>query len=282
MSNNAYQPEGGEHYPAPGPANSYGTDDPERQAEIEAARSAASAERKRNRATLERLVSYGVSLDDAETLIDFHRPRTGAEAEGDITGSPPPSAEAASETEPAPLYAPEVFIVDLASAEQGIKHGLWIDANQAVEDIKADIAIMLETSPTPSLWRQVAWSVRGTKDMAGLNLDGVHDAATVAEIGQNVAKHGASYVAWVELVGTAEPELLATYLDRHVGSYENHEAWMKAVAKDLGWPSHLNRAVDPMLRPYLMIDYAAMAENTFTHGWDVVEGVDGQIHVFQR
>jgi hypothetical protein len=39
--------------------------------------------------------------------------------------------------------------------------------------------------------------------------------------------------------------------------------------------------VDPMLRPYLEINYARFARDQ-RQAWDVVQGIDGRTHVFMR
>ncbi|MCG8914897.1 antirestriction protein ArdA [Actinokineospora sp. PR83] len=81
--------------------NSYGTDDPVRQAEIEQARMAASRERREARARLERYVAVGVDPDDAETLIEFQ----------DMASDREPEQSAESVSEP-------------VTDEQRIHHGI--------------------------------------------------------------------------------------------------------------------------------------------------------------
>jgi hypothetical protein len=56
---------------------------------------------------------------------------------------------------------------------------------------------------------------------------------------------------------------------------------MREVADDLGWQKQKERITDPLLQPYVTLDYAAMAEDA-AQSWDAVTGVDGRLHVFMR
>jgi hypothetical protein len=53
------------------------------------------------------------------------------------------------------------------------------------------------------------------------------------------------------------------------------------VGDDLEWNAHLDQVVDPLLRPYVTIDYARFARDSQA-GWDVLQGIDGKTHVFLR
>jgi hypothetical protein len=133
-------PPGGEQPPG---VNSYGTDDPEVQARIEQARSAAYEERLRDRARLEHYVEAGVDPDDAETLIEFeHLARDQRTADATAGEDAPEQREAER------LYNPEVHLRDVSSQKKGIDYGLWIDANQNADELNSDIDDMLASSPT--------------------------------------------------------------------------------------------------------------------------------------
>jgi hypothetical protein len=227
------QPTGGEW----SPVNSYGTDDPARQAEIEVARVAASEERRRDRAQLERYVAAGLDPDDAEAVIEFehyvhdHRHNTASEHPAD-------PAEAGEQQR---RYQPRIYVTDLASHERGIQHGAWIDANQDSDEVDADIAAMLDSSPTlPALPWDQAWTVGATAEFAGLDLHGFRDTVLIAELARGVAEYGAAYAAWVALAGTDDRDQLGRFADFYVGSYDNPEVWARTVADDLAWPEQLD------------------------------------------
>jgi antirestriction protein len=272
MERQPQQPEGGEHQRPT--ANSYGTDDPETQAHIENARVDAARERERDRARLEQLVGLGMTPDDAESVIEFEnyvvdhlRPDEAAT-----------SLSASAEIEGPLTNPPRIQVVDTASHERGIRHGLWIEAYQEPDELEADIQAMLESSPTPEA---TAWAILATEGFAGLDLRGYTDTNLIAQLAKGVAEHGAAYAAWVGLTGTDDRELLDRFADFYISSYDSPEAWAAEVANDLEWPQQLDNALDPMLRRYVVIDYTSFVRDA-RRTWDVVEGTDGKTHVFMR
>jgi antirestriction protein len=257
------QPHGGTPHPE---ANSYGTDDPETQAHIENVRIGADRERRADRARLEQLVGDGLTADEAETVIEFEH-------------SQPDATATAAGAEHQPTYRPRVYIRDISSYRQGLVHDMWLDANQEPADVDAVVAEYLRRSP---VGEAAVWAVHGSYGFGGLSLYGCRDTALISRLGRGVAEHGAAYAAWVGIVGTQDRDLLDTFTDYHVGSYDSRDAWARTIAEDLEWHRQLDRAVtDPLLRRCLVIDYAKAAREA-AHGWDVLEGHDGRVHVFLR
>jgi antirestriction protein len=257
------QPHGGTPHPE---ANSYGTDDPETQAHIENARIDGARERRADRARLEQLVADGLTPDEAEAVIEFEHSQT------DTT-----IAEAGGEQQPS--YQPRVYVSDLSSHRQGLIHGIWLDANQEPADLDTAITTHLRRSPVAGT---ATWAVQASHGFAGLDLHGFRDTALISRLGRGVAEHGAAYAAWVGIVGTEDRDLLDTFTDYHVGSYDSRDAWARTIGEDLEWHRQLDHAVtDPLLRRCLIIDYAKVAREA-AHGWDVLEGHDGRVHVFLR
>jgi antirestriction protein len=278
MEQQPHQPNGGEHQRQPErpQANSYGTDDPETQAHIENARVDAARERQRDRERLEQLVGMGMTPDDAETLIEFdHYISATLRMRQQATAVKGP---ALTEAERTPTHSPRVHVIDATSRLRGIRHGLWIDATQEPNEIQADIIAMLESSPYPEA---TEWAIDATTEFGGLDLSGYSDIELISTLAKGVAEYGAAYAAWVAIVGTDDRDLLERFTDFHVGTYDSPEAWGRQVADDLDWPQQLDTLLDPMLRRYVVIDYARFAKDA-RQSWDVVEGTDGKTHVFMR
>lgn len=264
-------PPGGDQQPE---ANSYGTDDPDVQARIEQARIAAREERQRDRARLERYVEAGLDPDDAEKLVEFEHL-----ARDQQTADATAEADAPEQREAERTFYPEVHLRDVSSQNKGIDYGLWIDANQSPDELDNDIDDMLASSPTVGASE---WAIDAARDFAGLPIAGLTNTAVISRLAHGVAEHGAAYVAYVQLVGTEDVDLLDKFTDLYVGSFESSEAWARSVAEELDWPRQLDAAIqDPMLRRYVVIDYAAMARQG-VQGWDVVQGSDGRTYVFMR
>ncbi len=187
------------------------------------------------------------------------------------------------ENEPEPRYQPRIYVICLASHDRGIRHGMWIDANQEAEDLEADIAAMLDSSPVASNlpWHK-AWTIEATDQFGGLHMYGHTEAHRISQLAKGVAAFGPAYAAYVEIVGTRDTDMLDRFEDFYIGSYASPEAWAKESAEDLAWPSQLDDLIpDPLLRRFVIIDYGKMAEES-AESWDLVEGSDGKTHVFLR
>jgi len=280
MEHQSHQPDGGEQQPERPAANSYGTDDPETQAHIENARIDAARERQQNRAKLERLIELGMSPDDAEAFIEFEDSVTGriAESPQREEETPWPTHDADESAERVKQCEPRIYLADMTSAQRGISHGLWIDADQEPTELDDDVAAMLASSPTPEA---TEWVVQATEDFAGLDLHGYTDTTLISLLAKGVAEHGPAYSAWVTINGTDDRAMLERFEDFYVGNYESQEAWMREVADELGWQRERRRIADPLLSPYVTLDFAAMAQDV-SATWDVVTGVDGRTYVFMR
>lgn len=175
-------------------------------------------------------------------------------------------------------YRPRVYAADLSSEQHDIPGGQWIDADQDADDLSAEIAAALHRSPVTDA---EAWAVQATDGFAGLDLYGLSDTALISQLAQGVTDHGAAYAVYVAMTGTEDRDLLDRFEDFYVGTYDSPEAWAREVGEDLEWDTHLDRVVDPQLRPYLKIDYAQFARDARA-GWDVMRGIDGKTHIFMR
>jgi antirestriction protein len=276
MERQPYQPNGGEHDPKTQGINTYDTDDPERQRQIEQARVEASEQRKRDRVKLEQLVEQGMDPDEAEALIEFERFVADQRQRQQFEAAAEP-VTATPERDHEPQYRPRISVVDLVSPDAP-KPQQWIDADQSTEELEADISAALGRRATAG---DGQWWVQSTNDFAGLDLHGLNDTALISQLAHGVAEHGAAYAVYAQMVGNHDRDLLMRFEDFYVGSYDSPEAWARAVGDDLEWEKHLDQGVDPMLRPYLVIDYVTFAREARA-GWDVLTGADGRTHIFMR
>ena len=175
-------------------------------------------------------------------------------------------------------YHPLVYVADTTSQEQGLQHGQWLNAARTADELRTDIVAMLARSPVP---HSASWEVQASTGFAGLDLPKSADVVLISELGRGVSRHGAAYAAWVGIVGTQDREHLARFNDFYIGSYDDLEAWGRSLGEGFEWNAQLDEVVDPLLRPHLRIDYAAVA-HAARESWDVLFGHDGKIHVFLR
>ncbi|WP_410623220.1 antirestriction protein ArdA [Amycolatopsis sp. cmx-8-4] len=287
MEQQPHNPHGGEQPPE---VNSYGTDDPEAQAHIENARVDTARERRRDRTNFEHLIELGMRPEDAETFIEFehfvqNQMATGHQwpTEEPPEGTPalPAVAEAGADdtVERRPRSEPRVYVADLASHNHGIQHGQWIDANQEADELDANIAAMLDSSPTVGARE---WAIHDTDGFAGLDIGEHTDTVTISRLARGIDGYGAAFAAYVGLAETGHDTTIEQFEAFYVGSYDTPEDWARETAEDLEWPRVLDEAItDPFLRRYVTIDYATMASEGAL-SWDVATGHDGKTHVFLR
>ena len=137
---------------------------------------------------------------------------------------------------------------------------------------------MLDSSPIVDA---TDWAIGSSEDFAGLDLSAVTDTTLISRLARGVAEHGVAFAAWTTLIAP-DHEQLDRFADAYVGSYASPEAWARILAGHLGWHDQLERAVtDPLLRPYVVINYAAIVQDSFQH-WHFVTGADGRTHVFVK
>lgn len=218
-----------------------------------------------------------MNAEDAQSFIEFEDSITGQQPVRE-EATPWPQHDTDETPEQMKLCEPLIYVADMASARRGVSHGLWITADQTPDELNDDIAAMLASSPTPDA---TEWTVQATEDFAGLDLHGFTDTALIALLAKGVAEHGPAFSAWVTITGTADRAELERFEEFYVGNYASTEAWMREVADELGWQKEKQRIADPLLSPYVTLDYAAMAHDA-SRSWDVVAGIDGRTYVFLR
>jgi antirestriction protein len=122
---------------------------------------------------------------------------------------------------------PRVYVACLAAYNSGILHGKWIDADQDIDDLWADIAEVLKSSPIPGAEE---WAVHDHEYMG--NLGEYPGAERIVAIGQAVAEHGEAYLAWLDIVDDPETE---DFTEQYVGSgYDSEKDYCYEIVDELG------------------------------------------------
>ncbi|MEU4194855.1 antirestriction protein ArdA [Kribbella sp. NPDC026611] len=234
--------------------NTYGTDDPERQAEIEAARTAAADERRANRAKLERYVSYGLNEEDASALIEHE----------DMLRRRRESAEA-GETER--RTNPRIYVRSLVDYTEGHDIGDWIDASQDLEDIHADIRNILSRSLHAHWTGQPAeeWAIHDQDGFGQITLSEYESLDVVCALGKGITEHGLAFAAWGEINDERDVYTLARFSEAYLGEYENREAYADHIVDELNGEEELAKLPE-WLRDIVRIDYEHMVHEMETSG----------------
>lgn len=171
-------------------------------------------------------------------------------------------------------YQPRIYVACLASYNNGILHGLWIDAHQTADELRCDIAAMLESSPMVGAEE---WAIDDYDGFAGFEPHEYEDLDVVSRVANGVATYGEAFSAYVGWAGTSE-EAIGNFCSHYTGSYESATAWAKEVADEHGFGQQIETHIDPLIRPYVSFNHVAFVRD-MGREWHIIDGQDGT-HVF--
>lgn len=305
MEHNPHHPEGGEHHhetAEPPAAPIYdqlsaeqriqrgitdaSDDDPE-QATIEAARAAASRERRADRARLEHYVAAGLDPGDAEALIEFghlsRQQRTEwAGTSTEPTEHEPAPVEVTPEQETTPRPSPRIFLADASPGrpDTDIVRGLWCDAAVDEQELEQAVHELLRSSP---MTEAKAYRIGAAIGFQGFEVTEHESLATVARVARGIVAHGRAFAAYARWRGTSQ-EAVDQFDRAYQGSWANLAAWGETVASELGWPQAIEAALTPelsQLLPYVQLDYARLARDMTGDAHVIEDDVAEAVYVFR-
>jgi len=88
-------------------------------------------------------------------------------------------------------YSPEIYIACLASYNNGILYGKWIDANQFSKDLEVEIQEILAESPEPNAEE---WAIHDYSDFDDIRLSEYEGLETISQVAQNIVEHGELFI----------------------------------------------------------------------------------------
>lgn len=143
---------------------------------------------------------------------------------------------------------PRIYVACLASYNAGKLHGEWIDADQDVETIRAQIQAILDASPEPIA---EDYAIHDYENF-GFGLHEHENLEHVAQAAELIAEHGELAQLVIEYFGGLQQldEAAKLITEQYSGTYENRTAWAWSMLEDSG---DLDR-VPEHLRPYLDVN----------------------------
>ncbi|MGB3495286.1 MAG: antirestriction protein ArdA [Elainellaceae cyanobacterium] len=177
---------------------------------------------------------------------------------------------------------PRIYVSCLASYNNGILHGAWIDLedNADADDIKAEIDEMLKASSIPNAEE---WRIDDYDEFPNIE---TYDLGAIAEVAIAIHAHGLEPIkAWIEHIGTTNIKAeLDNFGDNYIGQYTSERAFCE---------DYLGETINPeaekipvfgcdrlMLSGY--IDWNSIANDAFiNYFWSHKESHEA-IHVFAR
>lgn len=195
-------------------------------------------------------------------------------------------------------YSPRIYVACLASYNNGVLHGAWIDADQDADTIQAEIAAMLRQSRFPNVLVDCPdcegeggecetckgkgkvpsaeeYAIHDYDDFGKVKIGEYESIETVAAIAEALSEHGEVFAVAYDYhndIGAA----LEDVDDYYHGHYSNAEAWAEEYWNESG----MMERVPEELRGY--IDLERWASDMLIDTFRSEEASDGGVYIFSR
>lgn len=170
---------------------------------------------------------------------------------------------------------PQIYVASLADYNAGRLYGVWLAADQPVDDLEQQAEAMLAASPEPGAEE---YAVHDYENFAGIRLGEFTPLATISRLAAGLAAHGPAFAGLVEWLGV-EAATDEAFRDHYRGSWDS----VQDYAEDLLGESAVDQYLDEIpswLRSYVTVDVAGFARD-LQLGGDIYVAEDGlQVHVF--
>lgn len=170
---------------------------------------------------------------------------------------------------------PRIFVVSWADHIAGRSHGRWIDADQPVNAIREQIAVLLADSPEVMAEK---WAIHAYENFGTLRLSESEDLEHLAHVGRMIVEHGpvfaelVNHFGGVSAVDRAKECMELDYL----GAFSSMAECGRALVEEF-WTEVLE-GLPNFLEDY--IDYEGYGQHLESTGgvFTIEEG--GKIHAF--
>ena len=150
---------------------------------------------------------------------------------------------------------PQIYVASLSDYNAGRLHGVWLDANQEVDELQAGIDAMLAASPEPIAEE---YAVHDYEEWGPVHLDEYTSLDVISTVAKGLAEHGAPFGHWAEYVRFGEDDL-HRFEEVYQGCWESLATWAEDVVDDLG--GTVLEAVPEWLRSYVSIDFERLGND---------------------
>ncbi len=149
------------------------------------------------------------------------------------------------------MTTPRIYVACLAAYNNGRLYGCWIDADQSVEEIWADVQAMLAESPEPGAEE---WAIHDYEGFGLLHLSEWESFERVAAIAAGIEEHGSAFAAWLSYDDSREAADLEAFENAYRGEWGSMHEYAEQYADDTG----LYDAAEKCGSPYVTVDVDAL------------------------
>jgi antirestriction protein len=169
--------------------------------------------------------------------------------------------------------APRIYVACLASYNDGVLYGRWIESGQTADAIRQEIDDMLSGSPEANAEE---WAIHDYEGFGTLKLDETEDIEKIAELAELIEKyrglvtHVISHFGGLDYLDDAKRVMEEDYC----GEWNSLATWAEDLLDSTGQIAEVPEG----LRNY--IDFEKYAQDLELSGDVFTIEADGMIHVF--
>ncbi len=165
---------------------------------------------------------------------------------------------------------PAIYIADLAAYNNGILHGVWIDATQDSEDIWQAVREMLKATPLDEVAEE--WAIHDYMNFGSVQISEYQGIESTHELAIFIEEHGELGGAVLETFQGDVEQATKALEENYAGEYETLADFARELTED-------TTEVPESLAFY--IDYEAMGRD-MELGGDVftIETGHQEVHIF--
>lgn len=161
----------------------------------------------------------------------------------------------------------KIYVACLASYNNGILHGAWIDATQGLEGIWREVSAMLLCSPAE---HAEEWAIHDYEGFGELHLSEYQALDTVAEFAAFIEEYGTLGAALLSEKGNIE-DARTVLEEQYAGQFRSLADFAEEITEETG-------EIPENLRFY--IDYEAMARDLAVNDVFTIQTGFEDVHVF--
>lgn len=178
-----------------------------------------------------------------------------------------------------PRSATRIYVASLSDYNDGRLHGTWLDAEAEPDELNDGIQAMLAGSP---MGGAEEWAIHDYEGFGPLRLGEYESVATISQIGQGIAEHGAAYAHWASICGTDDRDELARFDDTYLGHWPSIGEYAENLLDDLGINDAIEHAVPESLQPYVTVDVDGFARDLEYSGDVTSSEGDNGVYLFDQ
>ena len=145
------------------------------------------------------------------------------------------------------MTTPRIYVACLAAYNAGRLHGEWIDADQDVDAVWAEIEAMLAASPEPGAEE---WAIHDYEGFGPLRLSEYESIERVVAIARGIAEHGPAFAAWMDYDNSRDPTDVTAFEDAYRGEWPS----LRDYAEDWAESTGLDDLAEKCGSPYIHVD----------------------------